>query len=114
MRRWKDARNEEGDSRSDKLEVADYGGALRWRVAGGSEDGKGDKGKTKKIEMRKGRSGEEGEEGDAGVREAGQGGRGKGRQAGRQGGWQAGPRRQGQSHSLRRLLLLLLSSFVTS
>ena len=110
MRRWKDARNEEGDSRSDKLEVADYGGALRWRVAGGSEDGKGDKGKTKKIEMRKGRSGEEGEEGDAGVREAGQGGREGEGPAGRQ----AGPRRQGQSHSLRRLLLLLLSSFVTS
>lgn len=115
LRSWKDARNEEGDSRSDGMEVADYVGATHasacteiyiWRVAAGgtSEDCKGDKGKTKKIEMRKVRSGEEGEEGDAGVRE--EGGR-----AGRQAGWPATTRSESQLAAAAAFLFRHLSSY---
>lgn len=52
LRSWKYARNEERDSTSDKIEVADYVGATypraqRWIVAAGrgaSEDCQGDEG----------------------------------------------------------------------
>jgi hypothetical protein len=76
-----------------------------WRVAAGgtSEDCKGDKGTTKKIEMRKVRSGEEGEEGDAGVREGGR--------AGRQAGWPATTRSESQLAAAAAFLFRHLSSY---